>query len=724
MDATSTPVSEARYEQPEDREDLASALQSVKAIFRRRWLVMLTIIVVGLAAGISVVLLMTPKYEAISRIKIDPSPGAAVGQLTDQSSFPDQAIVDTEVAAMKSIDIARDVVQQLNLTTDPEFTRGVDPVGPHPTAAELDRHLNAVAGQLLARLSVSREKVTYIVDLGITSASPVKAARIANTFANQYIETTLSRRTGKADRQTAFLEQRLGQLRDQAAQADSQLAEYRARAGIIQTGNGVSSAIDQQVAPLAGSLATAQSEAAAASAKVRAAEQQISSGGIDRVSAVITSDVIRNLRAQRATLVEQQGEILTRYGPRHPEMLRVNEQLAAVDKQINDEAQRIVAGLRADAISAQARASSLAADLAKLRSQQSASTRASAEADTYQRQADAAQLAYNRLAEKVQTSMQAAGSQLSQAQIVEQAVPPVKPSKPNKPLLLAIALLGATVLAIGTAGVLEITNTGLLAAADLRRLGVRFIGSIPKLDARDLKVDGDRLRNPADLVPARPVGFYAESIRNIRSTLILGESRSARIIAIASALPEEGKTNTSLALARVMALAGDRVIVVDCDVRRAALSAATTRGEIGLVEVLKGEATLETAIVHDLLEPLSILPVATSISTPEDLFNDNAMPNLLAQLRHTYDYVIVDMPPMLGIADARMLAVLADAVILVARWNQTPRSAIQHVISMLQQDGANLIGGVLSMTEKTSEAYGAMYYSKKYGAYYSDAVAR
>lgn len=710
-------IEEANGSPSEPRMDLSSIVRRLVEILRRRWLTVATIVLVIFGAALITVMLLVPKYEAVARIKIDPSRSAAMGQLTDQSSIPDQSIVDTEVSAMQSLDIAQAVVRKLGLDRDPEFTRGLDPLRAGASAEEVDAHLNQVAGNVLKSTAATRERSTYIIEVATTSVDPIKAARVANMFAEEYIEASLGRRSDTAERQASYLEKRLNELSGQATTADSKLAEYRAQAGVISSGPGSTTVTDQQMAPLANQLATAQSEAAAAAAKVRAAESQVGSGGLDSVSAVLTSDVIRGLRSSRAQILQEQGEILTRYGPKHPETQKITQQLESIDQQIDAESRRIIAGLRSDATSASARAQSLASDLGRLRSQQARDTRSSAMADTYQRQADSAQAAYERLAEKAQASAQAAGSSILQAQIIEKATPPSSPSKPNKGLLLALGFIVAVATGLGAVTILEVANTGLLSIQEVQNLGIPVLATIPRLLSSQ-KSDGV---SPVDLIVEKPVGSYAEAYRTVRSALILGRHDAPKVIAVASTLPDEGKTTTSLSLARIMALAGERTIVIDCDLRRAGLTkVAGITAEAGLVEVLRGEVPLRSAIVKDTVEGLDILPLSASFFSSEDMFSGDAMASLLTAIRRDYDHVLLDTPPLLGIADARTLVTMADAVTMVIKWNATPRNAVRAALEILHHDQANVAGAVLSMVDPSSEAYGALYYSEKYAEYYGE----
>lgn len=721
MDAQTAAMNETSWSAAPSPATLGSALHGLAAILRRQWLVLASVALVIFAAALVAVMMVTPRYEAVAKIKIDPSQSAAMGQMSEQSSYPDQAIVDTEVQVMNSLDVARRVVQRLQLERDPEFTRKLPELADNASDAKKQARLDAIANAALKGMRATREKATYIVDLAYTSADPLRAAAIANAFAEAYIEASLSRRSGTAERQNELLRKELARLGQDAADAEVKLARFRAANGVVDNGAVQGTVADQQIAPLANQLATAQSDAAAAVAKVRAAERQIGSGGIDAVSAVLNSDVIRTLRAQRAELLSQQSENLTRYGPRHPQTLKLNEQVKSMDEQIDAEAKRIIGGLRADAASAEARAQSLASDLARLRAQQAQTTRSSADAISYAQEAQAAQTAYNSLSERVQKVDQAAKSSLSQAQIIELAAPPQVPSAPRKGRLLAVALIGALFTGTGVAAFLEVVSTGVRTAADVQALGIGVIAQIPRLTSSQMSRAGPEVESPADMVVSRPVGSYAEALRAIRGSLMLGMQPPPQTIAIVSTLPSEGKTVTSLSLARVIALSGTRTLVIDTDLRHPAIARlAGLEPEKGIVELLKGEAALADVIVPDKVANLDILPVARTLFSPEDMFGGQAMLDLLHDLRDRYEQIIIDTPPLLGVTDARTVSAMADATLLAVKWNATPRNAIRSALRMLHNDAANLRGAILTIVDNTSEAYGALYYSGKYAKYYAD----
>ncbi|MEG8019063.1 hypothetical protein [Sphingomonas sp. LR55] len=259
---------------------------AVKAMFQRRWRTFVAVAATVLVVGIALVMMMPWRYEAVARVKIDPSANAALGRMDGER--PDQNIFDTEVNVVKSRDVAIGVVRKLGLANRADLTKGLPELPRNPTPEQEQKRVDMIASRLLSKISADRDKMTYVVNIGYTAADRLLAAEVANGFASEYIAYSRGQRTGAASRETSYLDQRLAALNQQAALADARLAQYRAQAGIV--GGGSSTVTDQQISPLAGQLATAESEAAAAQARLAVAGSQIASGGIDAVSAVLDSE--------------------------------------------------------------------------------------------------------------------------------------------------------------------------------------------------------------------------------------------------------------------------------------------------------------------------------------------------------------------------------------------------------------------------------------------------
>ena len=693
--------------------------------FARRW--KLFVAVSGAIVLVAVVasLVLRPVFEATASIRIDPTRKSAIDiDAVARGALPDQALVDSEVKTMQSRDVAREVVQQLNLSADREF----DPKGYSEAttsdAAGLLRE-EVTTDNLLKGLDVAREGETYIVALRFKSDNPAKAANIANAFARAYMVSNVRMRVQSAVDQSTGLSQRLTEASAEAQRADAALAQYKASNGIVTSATG-GTITEQQIATVTAELATASSAAAAARSNYEAARTQISQAGINSVSSVINSPTIVDLRRQRAELLRNRAEIDARYGPRHPETIKVTEQVAGLEVQMREESQRIVSGLESDAKAAEARANSLRSDLATLNHQLSDNSRATVAADALKRDAEAKAATYDQLAASAQQLNQEEHSSESQARIVGLASVPTKAYFPNKPLFAALGVALGLIIGLAAVVVAEFLDAGVRTAEEVERdLGTNFVASSPLLTKQTLLVDGKQLE-PWDYVVARPMSGFAEAMRTVRSAIMLSDlDKKQKVVLITSAVPNEGKTVCSASLARIMAMSGEKMLLVDCDLRRNALEGLLqTPPTAGLIEVLTGAATLESVIVKDSVSGLDILPLHKAAFTPRDLFGAKSMADLLVELRKRYDHVVLDGPPLLAVNDARTLATLADTVLVVAHWNTTPRQAIQATVARLKHDKASVAGVLLSMVDMRSRlgmgAGDASYYYGRYRGYYQN----
>jgi len=698
---------------PRGRTDLWTPRAFARMI-ARRWKLFGAIAggIIGLT--VVVMLMLTPVYTAVTQIKIDPSERSPIDfQAVANGAPPDQALIDTEVALMRSRLGAQAVVRRLGLARSPEFV-----------AHKGDKTAeNAAIDHLLDKLNVARDGTTYVVNITFQSRDARTAAAVANAVARQYIEYSVQFRVGTAAVQAKALDKRLAELGTEVAAADQKLAQYRATTGLVEDLNGTIT--EQQIAPLSSQLATAESEAAAARAAAAAAAAQAASGGIGSVSGVLSSEVVGQLRAKRADIVHDQTQILQRYGPKYPDAIRVTQQLEQIDRQIADESRRIVQGLTANAQAASARAASLQGELSRLRAEQASNTRASAAAAGLKRQADAKSSVFTQTSEVAQRLTSRQQASMPQASIVEPAAIPDRATFPNKPLMLIFGVLFGLIAASATVAFVEASSVGFRTMQDIEQgLGLPYLASMPQITAPRGLIGGAEAFRPWDEVVDRPMSSFAEGLRSLRTTLAQSrEEGVAQVIALSSSVPREGKTSTAASLARVMAMAGDRVVLVDYDLRRNALADMTPDTDTGLVEVLRGQAPLDRALVADArVDGLAILPLAQSIFDPADLFTDEAIAKVLDALRDRFDAIILDVPPILAVADARKLAMRADAVVLLVAWNRTPQQAARRALSQLQRDGANVIGAAFTLVkhqggfvDPDDPAYYSMMYEQYYG---------
>jgi succinoglycan biosynthesis transport protein ExoP len=520
-----------------------SMIHIVSEVFRRRFPVLMIItLACFLLSGVAL-FLITPKYIATARVKIDPNQSGVIA--VDTQRTPDQSLVDTEASVLHSRATAISVVKALDLGADPEFAT---PKGATARPLSRDEQEEAIAQRLLANLIVQREKATYVVGVSYRGDDPRKAARIANAVILAYMSNSVGTRSGTASSQAEFLNKRLKEAGDDLAKTEAVAGQYKAEAGIIgSAGNGGYNATvaDQQAASLSSQLATAEATASAAQSNLDVARKQMQQGGLDAVSAVLQSAVVTDLRRQRAEVVRTMGEIQARYGPRHPETIKVVQQLRQLDDQIDQEARRVMGSLASDAASKAAAAGTLRSQMSGLRTQQAATNKTVALAQSVEQQANAKREAYNRLAAEAQQVTQLSRNMQTQAQMLEPAIPPPYPAYPNKGMILAFGLLLGLSLGLAVITLQELLMKGLRTGDDVEgRLNLPFIGSIPRVSARAFKSAGKHA-NPADLLVDTPIIPFAESLRAARSVLTLG-ANSAKVVALVSALPDEGKTTSVL----------------------------------------------------------------------------------------------------------------------------------------------------------------------------------
>jgi capsular exopolysaccharide synthesis family protein len=694
---------------------LSDVIRTARDVVKRRILT-LGLVAAGITAvGVAVTLSMTPVYEGVTRLQIDPSQNPLARSASDAQAQLASEAIETEVSVINSLDLARTVVKRLNLTSDPEFIKKLSGSDKDKPASKNENSERITRG-LLGNLNVGREKLTYIIGIRYRDKDAAKSAKIANAFATAYLDTRVGTNIGTAARQFEFFEKRLQELATDARAADEKVAAFQTEHGIVKSGaNARTTIIDQQVGPLASQLSVAQGQAEATKAQLETARAQVRAGRIDAVTDVLNSQTIIDLRRQRAEVVRDLGPIENRYGPLHPEAIRVKDQLTQIDTQMRDEANRVIRSLQAKATASSEQVGGLKQEMSKLENAQSQDVRARLTADSLQREADSKHTAYDKMADLALASRQASQNSIAQARIIDAAEVPAAPASPNKPLLFLVSLLLGIGVGVAVITAQELMVSGIRSVEDIEgALGIPLIGAIPALK---------KVARPADNLLEKPTSQFAEALRNVRASIVgvkAGVDRP-KIIALTSAMPAEGKTTTALALARTMALNGSRTILLDVDVRRAQLRqiADNVTGAPGTVELLQGNISLSEAIRPSGLEGLDQILVKEPYFSSENLFGDQTMNNVLKALSEQYDAVILDLPPLLGLADGRFIAALSDAVVLIVKWDDTPQHVVESAVNALKSDGSNLVGAVLSMVDPGARSVGSYYYDEKYSHYYA-----
>jgi exopolysaccharide transport family protein len=716
-------------------------LRRLMTTFRRRLRLFGAVAGAVVLATILITLQATPKFTATASVMLDPRKEKVTNTEAVLSGLPpDSSVVDTEVEVLKSRQLAGRVVKALNLDQDPEFNPELrKPSGLHAVVAgikdvlgaakpvnrklnpiEEQKHQDGVVDRILQGLSVKRTGLTYIIAVNYECEQPIKCAQIANKYSELYLLEQLEAKFDATQQASTWLNSRLGELRDQVLGDEAAVQQYKIANNLLSASG--TSLTEQEISNFNQTLAQSRAQVAEDEARLNTAKAQLAHGSSgEDVGEALTSPVIQQLRAQRAEVSRTVADLQGRYGERHPEMLKAKRQLSDIDAQIQAEVQRIISNLEAKVQVSRQRSAAVAGSLGGAKGTLEANNRATVRLNELERKAEASKTLYESYLNRYKETSSQQGIEQSDARIVSKAKIPGSPSSPKINLNLALGLLLGLGAGFASVALAEMLDAGLTTAEDVeQRLETSYLGAIPLLAS----VSEDSEIAPIDHVVAKPLSSFSEAFRNLRASIAysrLGEP--VRVIAITSALPGEGKTTTSLCLARTAALQGARVVVVDCDLRRRTVNRLLRADPAtGLLEVLSGEATLQQAIVVDEPTGAHVLPLAKSAFTPKDVFGTVAMDRLLADLRARYDLIILDTAPILPVADTRVLAPKADTVVFLARWRKTPQQAIEAAFRLLAGTGAH-VGGValtqMDMKQQTKYGYGDPgYYYAEYKKYY------
>ncbi len=302
------------------------------------------------------------------------------------------------------------------------------------------------------------------------------------------------------------------------------------------------------------------------------------------------------------------------------------------------------------------------------------------------------------------------------------ATPPSQPSSPKVVLNILLGVIAGLGLGVIAAFIVERWNVRVNSIDDVEgQLNLPFLGAIPTVAS---SIDKPKTRNPIDAVLMHPLSGFAEGFRSVATSLTYGEGgEPVRVLAVTSAVPEEGKTTTSICLTRVLAMGGAKTVLVDCDLRRRSVNALFSgEPEFGLIEVLEGKATLDQALRMDERSGAYFVPLTRGSHMAKSPFSTPAMDALLDELKARFEIVVLDTPPLLPVVDTRILAQKVDALALLVRWRSTPMRAVRAAIHELESVNAPITGIALTLVNVQAQSYSGYgyqsYYHKDFKKYY------
>jgi succinoglycan biosynthesis transport protein ExoP len=720
---------------PQDGIDLA---QLFRMVIRRRWVILGTGWLVA-SLVFAFTMLQPPEFTATARVMISPQKEQVVAssQKVLSDAPTDSGLVDSQIEIIQSRKLLGQLSDRLKLADNPDWNPSLKPPGlvssilaPIRGATEKptkEAVRESIVNQLAKSISAKRKRLTYVIDIAAVADDPVLAARMANTMVDLYLESQLQTRLDAGKKANAWLSQSLEGLKEEVRAKEAAVEAYRAETGLL-TSEG-SSLTEQQMSELQASVIGARTELAEREARYRQVQTILQAGGsLDSIAGAISSETIRDLRAQEAEVARRQADLEARYSEAHPAVQKVRVERAGIETQIRAEVSRISTNLKNEADVARARLATLQGNQNSIKGELVTNNAGMVKLRELERDAAATRAVYEGQLQRFREISGAGGADAPDARIVSEAA---KPNQPSGPLLgksLVTALLLGLIVGFGSGFAVDKIDDVVDGAGDVKRItGETALAAIPRVGEAALEALAPAERHPAGYLVDMPMSAFAESFRALRSRIMMsGQSTVGGVVAVTSAIPGDGKTTTSLCLARACAMAGHRVIVIDCDLRRRSLNAVLgVTPTSGILQVLKGEAHWRSVLHDDPATGAQLLPAAPGSFTAKDVFGSKDMERLIGELRQEYDWIILDCPPVLAVVETRTLARLADKTVIIVRPEKTPRSALKETVENLGFAGANVIGAAMNFRDHAAELnarYGYGYNStrSKYTAgYYS-----
>lgn len=708
------------------QEEVIDLRQYWRIVDRFKWRIAALSIAVTMLTAI-VVLSMTPRYQATATLMIEAEQAKALSieEVYGLDSSRKEYFL-TQFEILKSKRIAEAVVKKLNLTTHPEFDPEQQEAGfsirsmlpflaketPVLTPEEAEAlKLQQVTDAFAGRLTISPVRNTQLVKITFESESPQLAAKVANTVADVYINSHLEAKLEMTQQATTWLNSRLDDLRLKLEASESKLQAFQEQEGLVDV-EGVRGLAAQELNEITEQLLTARKELKQA-ASIR---ELVSASNTDIVALaslpeVLNHNVIANVKQAEVEASRKVSELSRRYGPKHPKMIAAQDQLASVESKLRDEVRQLVAGIESEYQAALSNERSLSRELNETKGEYQVISRKESRYSELKREADVNRQLYSAFLTRFHETNETSSFEAANARVTDPAIPPRVPAKPNKKLIVALAMVVSAMLGVMLAFLFEALNDGVRNPDDVEnKLAQRMIGLLPWVE----HAKGQRL-SLRTFFEANQHQF-AESVRTLRTSLVLSHlEKPAKIISVTSSIPGEGKTTVSENLAFSL-VQMEKVLLIDADMRRPSVGKdfGLPVYQPGLSNLIAGSATLAECVHHDEKSGLDVIPAGAVPPNPQELLASPRFEKALQVLADKYDRIILDTAPAQVVSDALVVSRVADSMLYVVKSDSTRQKVINDGIGRLLQVGAKLDGVVLNQVDTSSKASG---YGEYYGYY-------
>jgi polysaccharide biosynthesis transport protein len=720
-------------------DDEGHFLDYVRVLHRRRWTVLTAFLVVVLSVCVYT-FTATPIYEARVELLIEKENANVVSfkEVFQQNQITDDYF-QTQYKILQSRALARRTIEVLNLWDHPQFNpkpRKASPVRrmlaptmtfvsgllrtpakTKPAAPDETSAQSATIDRFLAGLKVSPVRASRLVDVRFASEQPELAATVANAMAKAYIAQNLEFKFLSSKEASDWLGERLGEQRKQVETTEQALQRYREQTDSVSLEE-KQNIVVQKLADLNGAVTRAKTERIqkeAAYNQIRAIQEDRTA--IDTFPAILSSVFIQQQKGELADLQRKQAELSDKLGARHPEMVKLGLSIQTAETRIQGEVAKVIQSMRNDYQQALAQEQSLTTALDQQKQDALALNRKGIEYGVLARDAASNRQIFESLLQRTKETGISGELKTSNIRVVDAAETPRGPVSPNTFVNLVLAVFGGATLAAGLAFFFEYLDNRIKSPEEVKRhLGLPFLGMVPALFDKSI---GYPLINNG--VPPN----FSESFRAVRTSLLFSSTEpGSRSLVVTSTAPGEGKTMVAVNMAMALAQAGERVLLVDADMRKPRVHAVFEKPqEPGLSNFLVGNSKSADSVLKTTVPGLWVMPSGASPPNPAELLGSKRFKDFLASLAQHFDWVIVDTPPVMAVTDSSVVAHAASGVLFVVGADMTSRQAAQRALERLEHAKAKFVGAVLNRVDLQHNAYYySQYYRREYAQYYTSST--
>jgi capsular exopolysaccharide synthesis family protein len=715
-------------------------LDYVRVLYKRRWTAFTAFALV--AGAITVyTFTATPVYEARTRLLLEAEQQHVVTfkQVVDE----DQTKADyyqTQYNVLQSRALARRTIDGLKLWNTPPFggtsdrrsfldsailgrpaavaglsASGNGPAAANGTTAVGEAETAAVSNAIdhfASQLTVSPIRNSRLVDVKYQHPDPAVATNIVNALARNYIEQNLEYRFTASKEASDWLGARLAEQRREVEATEARLQRYREQNETIARVDRDNITV-QKLADLNAAVTRAKTDRLTREAVYRQLQAASDRGTLDTAPQILANAFIQQQKGELAALQQQAEQASGRLGKKHPDMIKLAAAIRLAEAKLSAEIEKIVQSVRSEYEAALAHENSMVVALNQQKAEALAMNRKSIEYSVLERDVESSTQLYNNLLQRTKETGVSGELRTSNIRVVDPAEKPRTPVRPNRAQNEFLALFLGTLCACGLVAFFEYMDSNIKSPGEIRgQLGLTHLGMLPVLQQK-----GDRYPLLSGGVPAN----FSEAFRTFRTNVLFSSAEEGgRALVITSTAPREGKSLVSSNLAIALAQAGQRTLLIDADMRKPkAHDIFVLSQEPGLSNVLVGDAPLKAAVRETTVAGLSVLVAGRIPPNPTELLGAPRFRELMTTVKSHFDWIIVDTPPVMAVADATLVSHLATGVVFVVGAEMTSRHAAKRALDQLQQVHAKFVGGVLNKVDlHRNPYYYSQYYRREYAQYY------